>query len=150
VNNKAPIPNPSLKPLSFLVGEWELTGAHPLVPGETLHGQARFEWIESGAYLKMSSVIEHPSFPAGMAIFGSDDQAGKIYALYFDERKISRKYDFEITNDGWKWWRNDPKFSQRFTVKISEEGHTMVGKGEMCRDGHTWEKDLDITYIRTK
>ena len=48
-HNEAAKPNPSLQPLSILVGTWETTGTHPLVPGKTFHGRTSFTWIENGA-----------------------------------------------------------------------------------------------------
>lgn len=148
MNTGLTIPNPALKPLSILVGKWKTVGAHPHIPDTELHGCVTFEWIEGGAYLRMYSEIDHPKIPTGVAILGSDNETGQITMLYFDERKVSRKYDFSIEGNHWKWWRNDPMFSQRITVKIAKHGNTMVGKGEMCRDGAAWEGDLDLTYSR--
>jgi hypothetical protein len=148
MNTSLSILNPALKPLSILVGQWKTAGSHPLMPGEELHGHATFEWIEGGAYLRMFAKIDHPKFPAGIAIFGTDNESGEITMLYFDDRKISRKYNFSIGGNQWKWWRNDSKFSQRFTVTISDLGNTMVSKGEMRRDGGDWEGDLSLTYTR--
>src|SRR5918994_255596 len=135
---KATIPNPFLKPLSILEGYWQTVGVHPLLPGVTLHGKASFEWIEGGAYLRMCTEMDDPRIPAGIAVFGSDDEAKKIIMLYFDERKVSRQYDVSISEGEWTWWREHPNISQRFTVTIQEDGDTMVGKGELCKDGSTW------------
>ena len=147
MNNKAQIPNPYLQPLSVLVGTWNTVGTHPFFPNTQLHGHTEFEWIEGGAFLKMSSAIDHPEFPDGLAIFGSDNESGEICMLYFDERGVSRKQNVKIEDNIWKWWRDDTKFSQRFTITI-ENGQTMTGKGEMRREGSDWEKDLDLTYTR--
>ncbi|HSW85576.1 MAG TPA: hypothetical protein VLF79_03145 [Candidatus Saccharimonadales bacterium] len=150
MNNVAAIPNPALKPLNVLVGRWNTTGLHPFVPGKKLHGSVIFDWIEGGAFLRMQAEIDHPQFPTGLAIFGSDNASGQIFMLYFDEREISRKYEFSIKGNQWKWWRDHPNFSQRFTVNIKDNGNKMVSKGEMCRDGKKWEDDLSLTYIRIK
>jgi hypothetical protein len=144
------IPNPALKSLNILVGQWKTVGVHPLMPGVSLHGQVTVEWIEGGAYLRMYAEIDHPKFPTGLAIFGSDNDSGQIIILYFDERKVSRKYDFSMEGQQWKWWRNDPQSSQRFTVEIADDGNTMVSKGEMRRNNAAWEGDLALTYTRIK
>lgn len=146
--SKAAKQNSALAPLSKLIGEWKTTGKHPYMPGEELHGQATFSWLEDGAFIMMQAAIDHPKFPAGIAIIGSDNGTGEFFMLYFDERDISRKYDFAITEVGWKWWRNAPDFSQRFTVTISEDGQKMTSKGEMSKDGGAWEGDLDLVYER--
>jgi hypothetical protein len=150
MKNSASIRNPSLKPLGILVGTWRIVGEHPLMPGVELGGSVTFEWFEGGAFLRMYAEVDNPKFPAGIAIFGSDNDSGHIFMLYFDEREVSRKYECSITSNEWKWWRDDPHFSQRFTVKISEDGNTMVSSGEMRRDGSAWEDDLNLTYYRVK
>ncbi len=149
IGQEANIPNPALKPFNFLIGEWETTGKHPLVPDTVLHGRAVFEWFEEGVFLVMRTEITNDSrFPSGLALIGSDNKAETYHMLYFDERGISRKYDMSIDGKTWKWWRDDPEFSQRVTVSISEDGLTMIGKGEMKKDDLEWEGDLDLTYSR--
>jgi len=148
--NEASIPNPALKAFGVLVGEWNTVGTHPLVPGTTFHGHTSFEWIEGGAFLIMHSEIQEPGIPSGVAIFGSDDSAGEYFMLYFDERGVSRKYEVTLRDNIWHWWRNAPGFSQRFTGTLADDGRTIVGKGELTRDGATWEKDLELTYTRAQ
>ncbi len=150
IGHKASIPNPALKQLKTLIGMWETTGTHPYLPNKTLHGRASFEWLEGGAFIIMHAEIDDPNFPAGVAIFGSDDSTQRYYMLYFDERGVSRKYNLSISGKKLKWWRNDPEFSQRFNITISDDGLTMVSKGEMSKNGSQWEKDLDLTYKRVE
>ena len=150
VGEEAVKPNPTLEQLGVLVGEWKTVGTHPMVPNKTFHGRAVFEWIEGGAFLMMHSEIDEPEVPSGIAIFGSDDARGEFFMLYFDERGVSRKYDVSMDDNIWKWWRNDPEFSQRFTGTFVDGGDTIVGKGEMSRDGSAWEGDLELTYTRVK
>jgi len=147
IGAKALKPNLALKMFEPLVGEWQTTGSHPYFPDVELHGRAVFEWIEGGAFLLVRSEIDYPQFPAGIAIFGSDDESGAYYQIYFDERGISRKYDVRITDGGLKWWREDDHFSQRFSMTIEKD--RLVMTGEMSRDGGDWEQDLSLTYVRT-
>lgn len=142
-------PNPALERLGFLVGKWRTTGKHPMVPGATLHGEVSFELIEGGAFIVMRSRMDDARFPAGIAIFGSDDGTGEYFMLYFDERGVSRKYDVGIDDHSWRWWRNAPELSQRFAVTVSADRRTMEGRGQLSRDGSTWEGDLDLTYTKT-
>src|SRR6476619_8130108 len=97
--HKAQIPNPALKQFSRLVGEWKTTGTHPLVPGKILSGRSSFNWMEGGAFMMWHSEIDEPGFPAGIAIFGSDDNTGEFFMLYFVERKVSRKYDVSFEDN---------------------------------------------------
>ncbi len=148
--HEASIPNPALKPLSVLVGKWDTVGTHLLIPDTTLHGHTSFEWLEGGAFLIMHSEIDEPGIPSGIAVFGSDDSTEELFMLYFDERGVSRKYEVTLHDNLWKWWRNAPGFSQRYTGTITDNGNTIIGKGELSKDGSTWEKDLDLTYTRVK
>ena len=148
VNHEAAKPNPALAPLSVLVGTWNTVGTHPLVPGTTFHGRTSFDWLEGGAFLIMHSQIDEPQIPSGIAIFGSDDTTGECSMLYFDERGVSRTYEVTLRDNVWRWWRNAPGFSQRFTGVIAADGRTIVSRGELSRDGKSWEPDLELTYTR--
>jgi hypothetical protein len=150
IGARASIPNPALQPLAVLVGRWTTEGSHPLVPDVTLRGRVSFEWVENGAFLLMRSDVDHASFPHGLAMFGSDDAQNRLFMLHFDERGTSRMQNVSIENNVLKWWRDQPGFSQRYTNTIASDGKTMVGKGELSRDGTTWERDLDLTYTRDR
>ena len=145
---EASIPNPTLQPFSVLIGTWQTTGTHALIPNTTLHGRTSFEWMEGGAFILMRTEIDEPQVPSAIAVLGSDDETGEFFMLYFDERGVSRKYDMSFQDNVWRWWRQSPDFSQRYSGTISADGHRIVGKGEMLRDGSAWEKDLDLTYKR--
>lgn len=144
IGGNAHKPNPALKLFEPLLGEWQTTGTHPYLPGTTLHGRSSCEWIEGGAFLVIRSEIDHPKFPDGIEIFGSDDEGGTYYMLHFDERSVSRKYEVSITDSQLTWRREDAHFSQRFTLDITK--NKLISYGEMSRDGGEWEKDLSLTY----
>jgi len=144
------IANPALKSFAVLVGKWKAVGTHPGVPDTILHGHSSFEWIEGGAFLRWSSAVDYKGFPKGIAIFGSDDATEEYFMLYFDDRKVSRKYDVSFENNVLKWWRNAPEFSQRYTWTFQDNGNTIISKGELSKDGMTWEKDLDLIFTRVE
>lgn len=96
----------------------------------------------------MHAEVDNENVPTGVAIFGSDDSKGEYFMLYFDERKVSRKCDVAFEEGVLKWWRNAPGFSQRYTFTFVNNGDTIITKGELSKDGTTWEKDLDLTYTR--
>jgi hypothetical protein len=134
--HKAAIPNPALKPLSILVGEWKVVGTHRLLP-DTLHGRTTFEWFEGGAFLKMYWEIEKPEIPDAIAIIGSDDATEGYFMLYFDERGVSRKYEMTLTDNVWKYGRDAPGFSQRFTGMFADNDDTISGVWELSEDNLT-------------
>jgi hypothetical protein len=145
---EALIPNPALKPLEFLVGEWRTTGTHPLVAGETLCGRTSFAWHEGGAFLIMRSEVDHPLFPSGVAIIGSDDGAGSFAAVYFDERGVSRIQEVTVGEGTATWRRDDPEFAQSLTIAAEPGGNKLVSKGRMSRHGGEWEDDLSQVFVR--
>ena len=140
--------NPLLEPFTSLIGTWSTVARHPGFPHESLRGRASFEWSEGGAFLIIRSQIDHPAFPEGFAIIGSDDEGPRFSMLYFDERAVSRQYEVSIDRYVWKWWRHAPGFSQRMTCSIAEDGARMTAKGELSRDGVSWGPDLDLDYTR--
>jgi hypothetical protein len=146
IGSEAAMPNPALDSFSPVIGEWRTEGKHPMVPGTTFHGRALFQFIENGAFLMMRTEIDEPEIPCGIAIIGSDDTAGTFFMLYFDERGVSRKYDVKLDRDQLEWRRDDPEFSQLFTVAIGRD--KMHGLGRMRRKDGDWEDDLSLTYTR--
>jgi hypothetical protein len=148
LTNEAAKPNPLLAALGVLVGTWNTVGTHPLVPGKTFHGRTSFAWIEGGAFLVMRSQIDEPEIPSGIAIFGTDDATRECSMLYFDERGVSRRYETSLHDNVWTWWRNAPELSQRFTGTVAPDGRTIVARGEMSKNGSSWEPDLALTYTR--
>jgi hypothetical protein len=148
IGPEAQKPNPALEPLAPFVGEWRTIGTHPLVPGTTFHGRTSFEWHEHGAFLLMRSEIDGPEIPSGVAIIGSDDEAGTFTMIYFDERDISRCYTVEVTDGEMRWHRDEAGFAQRMVFTIAADGARLDAHGTMSRDGGAWEDDLQLTYER--
>lgn len=149
IGREALIPNPGLEAFTSLIGTWATVGHHPMVPGTTFHGRTSFDWHEGGAFVVMRSEIDEPEIPSGIAIFGNDDEAKTLSMLYFDERKVARRYEARWESRVLRWWRTTPQFSQRFTITIADDAHTMRGAGEMSRDGGPWSGDLELNYTRT-
>jgi hypothetical protein len=147
---KARIDNPALEALSFLIGEWQTTGTHPAVPGETVLGRTVFERHEGGAFLLMRSQVDHILFPDGLAIIASDDVGGRFVMSYFDERGVSRLYEVEVGDGTLTWRRDDPSFSQSTTLTADEGGDRLVGKGRMSKQGGDWADDLSQVFVRER
>jgi hypothetical protein len=145
---EALIPNPALQPFAGLIGEWRSSGTHPLVPGTTFHGRASFAWHQRGAFLVFRSEVDEPEIPSGVAVLGSDADAGTSCLLYFDERGVSRAYVVSIEGGTMTWSRQDPHLAQTMTYQI--EADRIVCTGRMSRDGAPWEDDLSLTYERVR
>ena len=149
LNWKSTDKNPALKKLDILIGDWEISGSHPLI-SNPIKGKINFSWFNGKSFLIMRTDFNQSGPPNSTAIIGSDDKAEKLSMLYFDERGVSRIYDVVFKNNVLKVERNHPGFSQRFTGTIKDNGNTIEGIWELCEDGVNWKKDLEIIYTRIK
>lgn len=148
IGPEAQRPNPALATLTPLIGVWRTTGTHPLIPGTTFHGRTSFEWHEGGAFVLMRSEIDEAEIPSAVAVIGSDDAAGTLTMIYFDERDISRRYAVEVTDHQVGWHRDEAGFAQRMALTIAPDGDRIDAHGIMSHDGGAWEDDLQLTYER--
>ncbi len=130
------------------VGRWGTEGAHLMLPGEAISGTSTFEWLDGQRFLIWRSHYDHPKIPDAISIIDVTDEQFSMH--YFDSRRVHRMYATNLDQDTWRYWRDAsaPDFSQRFTGTFSDDGNTIVGRGELSKDGNTWEGDLDLTYRR--
>lgn len=155
--------DPTLVPLNQLVGMWTTEATHPAMPGVIVHGTAVVEWLEGEHFLIVRSRNDHPDFPDAISIIGEMErdrvESGRGSGAspqsswrmhYFDSRGVSRVYETRITDEAWEWWRDAAGFSQRFTGRFADEGDTIVGESQLCKDDVHWTDDLAITYRRQK
>jgi hypothetical protein len=132
------------------VGEWTTIGNHPQVPDSKLRGRTHIQWHESGAFLVMHSEVDHPEFPDGVAIIGSDNATGRFSMIYFDERGVSRIMDVTVSERSVTWEHDDPKFAQRLTIVAEPTGERMTSKGTMSQNRGPWTDDLSQLFVRRK
>ena len=119
-----------------------------MLPGETIRGTSTFEWLDGERFVIWRSESEHPEIPNGISIIGVTD--GQLTMHYFDERGVYRVYATSLDEAAWRFWRDasPPDLSQRFTGTFSDDGNTITGRGQLSKDGSTWEDDLDLNYQR--
>jgi hypothetical protein len=149
--------------LGRLVGTWTTEATHPAMPGVVVHGTATFEWLEGQRFLLQPARTDHPDFPDSLSVIGrmGQDRVGgaegsvqtnadepPIQMHYFDSRGVFRIYEVSMDDSTWRWWRNAPGFSQRFTGLISADGNAINGSSQLRKGGVHWADDLQITYRR--
>ncbi len=85
--------------------------------------------------------------PDAVTIIGVTD--GRVHAC-FDQRGVYREYAATLDRAEWRYWRDaaGPDFSQRFTGTFSDDGNAITGRGQVSRNGCTWEDDLALNYRR--
>jgi hypothetical protein len=146
-------PNPALKELEILVGDWnmELSNASFLPSSSaTMTGHVSVEWVESGAFLVMHMGNKPPNTPDAIWLISRDASTPNYTVLYYDARKVSRVYAMSFSEGTWKMWRNSPDFSQRFEGKVRDDGNTITAYWEKSSNGSTWEHDFDVTYTKVR
>jgi hypothetical protein len=155
---------PALEPLNQLVGTWATEATHPAVPGVVVRGTIVVEWLEGERFLSHRACTDHPDFPDALSIIGFTDQdridhtggsaplpdKPQLTMHYFDSRGVFRVFDVSIDKEAFRFWRNAPGFSQRFTGTFADKGETIVGRTQLCQDNIHWNDDLQITYRRHK
>jgi hypothetical protein len=142
--------NPSLEALNALVGEWTTEATHPMFPSTVVDGRSAVEWLEGETFLIVRARSDHPDFPDSISIIGD---TGGLRMHYFDSRGVARIYELTLDGGVWTFSRTAPDFSplsfkQRLTWTFSDDGRTIRGTSQICRDDENWEDDLQITYRR--
>jgi hypothetical protein len=140
-------PHPGLDGWQRFIGRWETQATHPLLPGAVVRGHARFEWLDGRQFVIVRWHYDHPEIPDAIAITGVTD--GQLSMHYFDYRGVYRVCAVSLDDDQWRFWRDAPGFSQRFTGILSDDGNTITGQGQLSRDGSSWQDDLAITYRKS-
>ncbi len=148
-----PQPNPALKDLEMLIGEWEMELSNAaFLPDASakVTGRVSFEWLEEGAFLILRMGAKASGPPSAIWLIHRDESNSGYRAFYYDDRKVSRIYEMSFLDRSWKLWRQSPGFSQRFEGQISQDGKTISAQWEKSFDGLKWEHDFDVTYTRMK
>lgn len=138
-------PNPALKDLEELVGEWEMELSNAAFlphPIDTVKGHVSFEWIENAAFLRMRMGDN------AIWLISRDDSKPDYKVFYYDSRSVSRIYEMSFSENTWKIWRTSPNFSQHYEGEVSSDGNTITARWEKSSDGIKWEHDFNVTYTR--
>ncbi|HEX8034430.1 MAG TPA: DUF1579 family protein [Ktedonobacterales bacterium] len=144
-------PNPALKSLEVLVGDWEMELSNTSFlpnPSDTATGRVSFQWLQDGAFLVMRMGDKPSSAPDATWLIGRDDSTPNYTVLYYDSRTVSRVYQMSFSDGQWKMWRDAPGFSQRFEGKVRADGKTITARWEKSFDSTTWQHDFNLTYTK--
>ena len=147
-----PQPNPALKPLEALVGDWEMELSNasflPRPSDRVKGGLVSFAWVQDGAFLAMRMGDKPSVPPQALWLIGRDESISNYTELYYDARSVSRVYEMSFSEGVWKMWREAPGFWQRYEGRVSKDGKIITAHWEKSNDGTSWEHDFDITYAR--
>jgi hypothetical protein len=139
-------PQPQLSGWQPFIGSWMTEATHPAFPGVVVAGRSTFEWLDGRRFVVWRSHHEHAQLPDALSVIGVTDE--RLAMHYFDSRGVYRVYTVSIAGGEWRFWRDQPGFSQRYTATLSDDGGTISGRGELSLDDSSWEPDLAVTYSR--
>jgi hypothetical protein len=140
--------DPALDALEPLVGAWTTESTHPQLPG-VIPGKATFEWLDGKQFMIWRSHHDTPNtVPSAIAIVGGAPvRPGEWSLHYFDDRGVIRMYTMSMPNGVWKFFREYPGFSQRWTGTFEDGGRVIRVKTELDEHG-VWKPDLEQVYRR--
>jgi hypothetical protein len=139
---------PSLEGLNVLIGEWNLEFIFPNDPDHHLHGREDFEWMKDKIFLFERWHVAHPNATDRIGIIGVNDE-GETFTMHsFGSNGVTRIYRMSLNDGIWKLRHDEPRLSQRFEGKFSEDRNTITGYWERSTDGSSWERDFDLIYSR--
>ncbi|HET6910022.1 MAG TPA: hypothetical protein VFH54_11835 [Mycobacteriales bacterium] len=142
----------SIEQLAPLVGEWEMSVD---IPGaDHLRGRVVFEWMSGNQLLIERTEIPDPNVPDGLCVVAAKDD-GTFVQHYFDSRGVVRVYDMTFDGQTWTLLRTKEDFTplhfqQRYTGRISDDGHVIEGVWEASDDGVEWRRDFGLAYRRQR
>ena len=146
---------PSIELLDPLVGTWEIQASHRLMAGVIIRGRATFEWMAGKVVMLWRADYDLPDIPDSISMLtcanagdGSADADEPCTMHYVDQRGVTRVFRFNAEPGVFRFWRDWPGFSQRFTYTLSPDGNTLAGIVELNQDGATWVEDLRSAYHR--
>jgi hypothetical protein len=118
-----------------------------MLPGEVIRGASTFEWLDGERFVIWRSHY-HSQIPDAISVIGVTD--GQLSMRYVDHGGVYRVYAAGLDGATWRYWRDAtaPDLSQRFTGTFSDDGNTIAGRGQLSRDGSTWEDDLALNFER--
>ena len=134
--------------LRDLTGEWEL--AVDLPGALDVRGYVVFEVMGEILVQRTTAPVPGPPDSCCLVVTGED---GGYVQHYFDSRGVARLYAMTFDGRTWTLERTKPDFSpldfcQRFTGTISDDGATIKGEWQSCRDDQPWTRDFGLTYTR--
>jgi hypothetical protein len=139
--------NAALERMDVLIGDWTLTLTNAWFLDsleETKCGQATARWLGE-AFIELEAELDGKA--TWHFVFGCNDLAKQIIALYYDPRPTSRLFHTTFVDGEWTMSREDPDFHQRFFATVARD--RIEGHWDASDDvGVTWRKDFDLFFDR--
>lgn len=129
-------PNPALKRLGILVGDWN-------VSGPTIHGRVTFEWMKGGYFLVQRGDIIHDGHQiTSIEVIGyeqkwGEDKPGKDCTSHvFDNEGHHFEYVWEVDDNTLTIWGGYVGSPAAYKGTFSEDHNTVTGAWEWPGGGY--------------
>jgi hypothetical protein len=144
----------ALDRLELLAGAWDMEAIFPGDPPQVMRGaRSIFEWALDEKFLIQRTEMPGGGAPNSLTIVGYDESRNGLVQHYFDSRGVARLYDMTFDNGTWTLSRDKADFSplhfsQRFSARFEDGGHTIRGAWEKTNDAGEWVHDFELIYRR--
>jgi hypothetical protein len=122
-------PDPALRRLDLLVGEWEMKGNLAGAAEETISGRARFHWLEGGFFLVQDIEIDFGTYQVkSHELIGYDPETGAFRSqAYSNMSPLPLPYTWDLRDNRLRISVSEPPLDATFEATIAEDGTTFAG-----------------------
>jgi hypothetical protein len=123
-------PDPALRRLDALVGDWQMTGNFVGSDEENIVGRARFHWLDGGFFLVQDIEIDF----AGQyevkshELIGYDSESGAFRSqAYSNLSPVPLAYTWDLRDNTLRISVSEPPLDATLEATISDDGTTFAG-----------------------
>jgi hypothetical protein len=127
---QAPPPNPALRELDFLVGRWSLRGHMVGSDEENIVGEASYEWLPGGHFLRQRVSMDFAGFVQieSEELIGFDPETGKFRSqVYSNLSPEPLPYEWDVADGSMTITVSHGPLDATFTGRVGEDGNTFGG-----------------------
>lgn len=128
-NTEMPTPHPALKALDKFVGKWNMSGHLVGADEEVLKGEATFEWLEGGFFLKQQVKMTFMGMPINSTeLVGYDPETDGLKSfVYSNMSPVPLPYFWKTDGDNIEISVSYGPLDATMKAKFSEDGESYSG-----------------------
>jgi hypothetical protein len=128
--HELPPPDPALRELDFLVGRWSIKGALVGSDEENIVGEASYEWLPGGYFLRQHIRMDFAGFVEvdSEEMIGYNPEKGRFDSWVFSNvSPVPLPYEWEVKNAAMKISVSHGALDAKFNGRVSEDGNSFSG-----------------------